>query len=237
MSLLFVAMPYAAAAVFIAGVIWRFRSEGTISSQSSQILESRALAWGSIPFHAGVFTLFLFHLIPLLMPNAWRSFVSTNLIAVESIALAAALLCLFGLVVLLVRRVGSSSVRAGSRPTDILVLLVLIAQVATGIAVATMHRWGAVWWLGTTVPYLRSLIAFRPEPAYVTGIPKSMIWHLAGAWVVLALLPFTRLIHMLTIPLAYLRRPPQKVVWMVTSPPIHRPARDKGQRLPRAGRV
>ena len=214
MSLLFVALPYAAVAICIAGVIWRFRSEATISSQSSQILESRVLAWGSIPFHTGVFALFLFHLIPLLIPNAWRSFVSANLIAVESSALAAALLCLFGLIVLLVRRIGSSAVRAGSRSTDILILVLLIAQAATGIAVATMHRWGAVWWLGTTVPYLRSLIAFRPEPAYVAGIPKLVMWHLAGAWVILALLPFTRLIHMLTIPLAYLRRPPQKVVWM-----------------------
>lgn len=214
MNLIFVAMPYAAAAVFIAGVILRFRREATISSQSSQILESRALAWGSIPFHTGVFTLFLFHLIPLVAPNAWRSFVSTNLIAVESIALAAALLCLFGLVILLVRRIGSGPVRAGSRPTDVVILLVLIAQVASGIAVATMHRWGAVWWLGTTVPYLRSLIAFRPEPSYIAGIPKIVQWHLAGAWVVLALVPFTRLIHMLTIPLAYVWRPPQKVVWM-----------------------
>jgi len=218
MSLLFVAMPYAAVAVFIAGVVWRFRREATISSQSSQILESRALAWGSIPFHAGIFALFLFHLIPLLVPNFWRSFVSKNLIPVESIALAAAALCLFGLIVLLVRRIGSSSVRAGSRPTDIFVLAVLIAQVATGIVVATMHRWGAVWWLGTTVPYLRSLIAFRPDPSYVAGIPKVVMWHLAGAWVVLALLPFTRLIHMLTLPLMYLRRPPQKVVWMSRQP-------------------
>jgi nitrate reductase gamma subunit len=217
-SLLFVALPYAAVAVFIAGVILRFRSEATISSQSSQILESRVLAWGSIPFHAGVFTLFFFHLIPLVIPNAWRSFAAANVIAVESIALAAAMLCLFGLIVLLIRRIGSGSVRAGSRPTDIVILLVLIAQVATGIVVATLHRWGAVWSVGTTVPYLRSLIVFRPDPSYVAGIPKIVMWHLSGAWVVLGLLPFTRLIHMLAIPLMYLRRPPQKVVWMARRP-------------------
>jgi nitrate reductase gamma subunit len=37
---------------------------------------------------------------------------------------------------------------------------------------------------------------------------------LTGAWIVVALLPFTRLVHMFTLPLGYLGRPPQKVVWV-----------------------
>jgi nitrate reductase gamma subunit len=36
---------------------------------------------------------------------------------------------------------------------------------------------------------------------------------MAGAWIVLALLPFTRLIHMLVFPAGYPIGPPQKVVW------------------------
>jgi nitrate reductase gamma subunit len=37
--------------------------------------------------------------------------------------------------------------------------------------------------------------------------------HLTGAWIVLALVPFTRLVHMFALPVHYLTRPPQKVVW------------------------
>jgi nitrate reductase gamma subunit len=40
-----------------------------------------------------------------------------------------------------------------------------------------------------------------------------MRFHLAGAWIVLALVPFTRLVHLLALPLGYLGRAPQKVVW------------------------
>lgn len=218
--LLLVALPYAAFVVFVAGLIWRFRSASTISSQSSQILESRWLVWGTVPFHLGVAILFFGHLVPLLLPEVWRTIISDRsaLLALESIGAGAAIMSFVGLVVLLVRRLASSAVRAGSKVTDVVVLVVLIGQVALGLGVATMHRWGAVWSLGTAAPYLRSLITLHPDPSFVAGVPLLMTLHLAGAWLVLALLPFTRLVHMFTLPLGYLRRPPQKVVWAVDSP-------------------
>ncbi|MHB0971799.1 MAG: respiratory nitrate reductase subunit gamma [Thermoanaerobaculia bacterium] len=45
------------------------------------------------------------------------------------------------------------------------------------------------------------------------GAPLLLKIHLAGAWVTLALIPFTRLAHMFALPLQYLWRRPQKVVW------------------------
>src|SRR3982751_5441440 len=134
MNLLLIALPYASVAIFFVGLIWRFRSGMTISSQSSQILESRWLVWGSIPFHIGIFVLFAGHLIPLLLPDTWRGFVSNRhaLLAMESLGAAAAILCLIGLVVLFVRRV-ASAVRASSNAADIVVLAVLIAQVVLGL--------------------------------------------------------------------------------------------------------
>ena len=215
-SLLLVGLPYAAMVVFVAGLIWRYRSRFTISSLSSQILESRWLVWGTVPFHIGIVVLFLGHLVPLLIPGTWRTLVSnrTALLTIETIGSGAAILCLIGLAVLFVRRVSSRSVHAASTVIDVLVLGILIVQVAAGLGVATMHRWGAVWSIGTTTPYLRSLLTFQPEPAFVAGVPSLMMLHLAGAWIVLALLPFTRLVHMFTLPLGYLGRPLQKVVWV-----------------------
>lgn len=215
-SLLLVALPYASLVICVAGLMWRFRQRLTISSQSSQILESRWLVWGTVPFHLGIAILFLGHLTPLLFPQTWRAFVSNRaaLLSVETVGAAAAILCLVGLVVLLVRRIGMRAVRAGSTPVDVIVLAVLIAQVALGFSVAILHRWGAVWSVGTTVPYLLSLIALRPDPAFVAGVPPLMMYHLTGAWLVVALLPFTRLTHMFTLPVGYLVRPPQKVVWL-----------------------
>jgi nitrate reductase gamma subunit len=214
-ALLLVGLPYAAIVVFVAGLIRRYRSPFTISSLSSQILESRWLVWGSVPFHLGIALLFFGHLAPLIAPRQWQVFVSnrTVLLAVESIGTAAAILCLVGLVVLFIRRVSAAAVRASSTMVDLAVLAVLIVQVALGLGVATVHRWGAVWSVATTTPYLWSVLTMRPDPALVAAVPPLMKFHLVTAWIVLALVPFTRLVHMLALPLGYLARPPQKVVW------------------------
>ena len=213
--LLLVGLPYAAIAMFVAGLIWRYRSPLTISSLSSQILESRSLVFGSVPFHAGIILLFLFHLGPLVGPRQWQSFLSDRsaLFAVESIGAAAAILCLAGLVVLFVRRLSSRAVRASSTFVDVLVLAILIAQVVLGLGVATMHRWGSVWSGSTTTPYFWSIVTLRPDPSLVAAVPPLMLFHLTGAWIVLALIPFTRLVHMLALPLGYLGRAPQRVIW------------------------
>ena len=215
-SLLLIALPYVALALFVAGMIWRYRRPVTLSARSSQMLESRWLVWGAVPFHLGIAVLFAGHLLPVLFPAQWLAFVTNRdaLLAVETIGAAAGLLCLLGLIVLFARRLGSRMVRRTSRRTDLLVLAILIAQVTVGLGVATMHRWGSVWSVQTTTPYLRGILTLRPDPALVAGVRPLVALHLAGAWIVLALLPFTRLIHMFAFPLGYLVRRPQKVVWM-----------------------
>lgn len=214
--ILHVVLPYAAFAIFVAGLVWRYRSRATISSLSSQILESRWLVWGAVPFHLGIILLALGHLVPLLFPNRWQTLVAHRnpLLTVETIGAGAAILCLAGLIVLFVRRISSAPVRASSTFFDLIVLLVLIAKVALGLAVATMYRWGAVWSVRTTMPYLWSLMTLQPDPSLVAGVPRLVTLHLTGAWIVLALIPFTRLVHMFALPLGSLVRRPQKVVWM-----------------------
>lgn len=213
--LLFVGVPYAAMVVFMAGLVWRYRSPQTISSLSSQLLESRWLVWGAVPFHLGIAIIVAGHLIPLLVPAAWQSFVAsrTALLAIETVGVAAAILCLAGLVVLLVRRVSTPSVRASSTAFDVIVLALLIAQVVLGLGVALTQRWGALWSVHTTTPYLRSVFTLRPDPALVAGMPLIVSLHIIGAWITLALIPFTRLVHMFSLPLGYLVRAPQRVVW------------------------
>jgi nitrate reductase gamma subunit len=214
-SLVLVGLPYASIVVFVAGLVWRYRSQVTISARSSQIMESRALAWGSLPFHLGIIVLFLAHVVPLVAPAWWQKVMANRfaLLAVESAGLAAAVLCLLGLVVLFVRRAVSRDVRPGSTVADLLVLTILIAQVVLGLSVATMYRWGAVWSAGTTTPYLWSIVTLRPDPSHLLGMPVMLHLHVAGGWILLALVPFTRLVHMFSLPVGYLYRPAQKVVF------------------------
>jgi nitrite reductase/ring-hydroxylating ferredoxin subunit len=100
-----------------------------------------------------------------------------------------------------------------SSALDVIVVGLLLAQVVIGLGVALGHRWGAAWSAATTTPYLWSLLALQPDVSYVAGLPALARLHLTGAWLIFLLVPFTRLVHLFSLPLGYLTRPYQKVLW------------------------
>jgi len=86
-------------------------------------------------------------------------------------------------------------------------------QVVLGFWVAFFCRWGAAWYLHTAVPWLVSLFALSPQPAYVAALPLIPKLHILGGFFIIALCPFTRLVHLVTVPITYLWRPYQVVIW------------------------
>jgi nitrate reductase gamma subunit len=212
----FVGLPYTALAVLVVVSIYRFKSNRfSYSALSSQFLENRWLLWGSMPWHVGILIVFLGHLIPFLLPDVWQALTANRyfLFGVECLGFTAGILCVIGLGALLVRRVLNPRVQSVTTPTDIAVLLLLICQVVLGLSVAASHRWGAVWSTHTTTPYLWSLLTFQPNAALISELPPVMRVHLVMAWVLFLLVPFSRLVHVFSLPLAYLWRAPQRVVW------------------------
>ena len=215
-TMLFIALPYLAIFVCVVGSVIRMRNLPlTYSSLSSQFLESKTLVWGSVPWHIGIITIILAHLFAFLCPGVWQMLMAhkTVLLATESAGLAFAICCLIGLVFLIIRRVTSDRVQAVTSPADLLVLALLTVQVILGIGVAVMHRWGAAWAVGTVVPYFWSLFTLQPDLSYVADLPLMVKAHMVSAWLLIFLVPFSRLIHMFAVPLQYITRPPQNVVW------------------------
>lgn len=218
---LFVGLPYIAFTLMIALSIYRYRAQRfTYSALSSQFLESNQLRWGSLGWHLGILVLAVGHIIPVVLPGLWRALTSIPvfLIGVEVIGVVAAFLALTGLAVLFFRRITSARISAVTSTADYLLLILLIAQVLVGISVASGARWGAAWSASTTTPYLWSLVKLQPQPEYITGLPPTVKLHLVLAWCFFLVIPFTRLVHVFSVPIAYLWRPPQKVVWTTPRP-------------------
>jgi nitrate reductase gamma subunit len=215
-ELLFGFIPYAAVMLAIAGTLWRaFNSRFSVSSLSSQFLESRRLFWGSVPWHYGILIILAGHLIAFLIPRsvlAWNG-VPWRLYVLEAAGLAFGILTLWGLVVLIVRRASSSRLRVVTSGMDVVLLLALLIQVVAGIWTAIFYRWGSSWYAGFAVPYLYSLFKLSPDISLVANLPFMVKVHIVGAFALIALLPFTRLIHFLTFPITYLWRPYQVVIW------------------------
>ena len=82
-----------------------------------------------------------------------------------------------------------------------------------GLWIALFYRWGSEWYLHTAVPWLVSLALFNPKIEYVTALPWIVKLHILGAFTIIALFPFTRLVHLISVPLSYLWRPYQVVIW------------------------
>lgn len=215
-QLLYGVLPYVALVVAIGGAIWRyFGNRFSYSSLSSQFLESRQLFWGSVPWHYGILVILTGHLVGFLLPRsvlAWNG-VPWRLYVLEISALAFGFLTLWGLLALIFRRAANARIRAVSSPMDWVLLLVLLVQVVTGVLTAIFYRWGSSWYAGFAAPYLWSLLRFNPQVDLVSNLPWLIQLHLAAAFVLAALLPFTRLVHVLSFPFSYLWRPYQIVIW------------------------
>ena len=213
---LFGAFPYAAVLLAVgAGILRYFSDRSSFTSHSSQFLESRWLFWGSIPWHYGITIVLLAHIAAALFPGAWGVLIGTpaRLFLVEATGFALGLLALFGCAALLARRLFHPRLSAVSTPMNWIVLLILILQVASGVYIAWAYRWGAAWYLHTAVPWLSSLVRLRPETAHVAFLPWTVKFHLVNAFLLVAVLPFSRLMHLFTIPVSYAWRPYLLYFW------------------------
>ena len=212
---LFGVLPYVVAVVAVIGVIARWRTAPfTVSSLSSQLLESRKLYWGSISFHWGLTIILLGHLLALIVPRGFELWNGEplRLYLLEFTGFALGLWAGFGVVVLIIRRLTTPRVRRVTTPMDTVVLLVIAVQIGTGLWTAIAYRWGSYWGTGLMVPYVRSLLRLSPDVSYVEPLPWMIKLHVLSFFAFLAIFPFTRLVHMITLPLQYFFRPWQKVV-------------------------
>ena len=213
---LFAAFPYIAIVLAVIVTFYRYYTDRfSYSSYSSQFLESRTLFWGSVPWHFGILIILLAHLLALLIPGVWQDLIAapTRLYVLEVIGLALSLAALLSLLLLFARRFYTHRISVVTSLMDWVLLVTLVAQVALGFWVAIYYRWGSDWYLHTAVPWLQSLAKLDPETQFVTSLPWVVKLHMLGGFLLLALFPFTRLVHMITVPVTYLWRPYQVVVW------------------------
>lgn len=216
-QVLFIAVPYLALALAVGGGIWRYRtSRFSWSSLSSQLLEQRRLFWGSVPWHYAIIAILLAHLLAGVSPSAWAWVVGGpwRLAILEWLGLSLALLAIVGIVLLFVRRIGSASMpRLQTSGMDWVLLVLLALQVTTGAGTALFLRWGSLWYLHTAVPWFWSLPGLDPRIEAIIPLPALVKLHFVNGFVLIGLFPFTRLVHLVSVPLGYLWRPYQVVVW------------------------
>lgn len=207
---IFGVMPYVALTVLIVGSIARYeRDPFTWKSSSSQLLRRKQLIWGSVLFHVGIITVFFGHLIGLFTP-VWvldmlgipYGLKQVLAVIVGGIAGVAALI---GASMLLHRRLTDPRIRKTSSLADIGILALIWLQLAVGIGTIYLsmgHLDGAE--MVRFMTWSQSVLGLQINAwEQVVDVHWLYKFHILLGLVIVTLFPFTRLVHMLSVPVRY----------------------------------
>jgi nitrate reductase gamma subunit len=200
-TFLFGIYPYIALTIFLLGSLIRFdREQYTWKSDSSQLLKRGQLRLGSNLFHVGVLFLFFGHFVGMLTPHfVYEPFMSSG--AKQILAMVsggtAGVLAFIGLSLLLHRRLTEPRIRATTKPSDLLILLLLWLQLLLGLAtipLSAQHLDGSM--MIRLAEWAQRIVTFRGGAVdLLAGAGWVFKTHLFLGMTIFLVFPFTRLVH------------------------------------------
>jgi nitrate reductase gamma subunit len=212
-TLLWAVLPYLCLTTFVVGHFWRYTYDKFgWTTRSSQMYESTLLRWGSPLFHFGMLGVIAGHVIGLLIPKSWTEAVGISQEAYHVLAVGggglAGLATLIGLVILIYRRRTVAPVFSATTRMDKTMYAVLGFTITLGIWNTLAgsvfgdydYRQGVSLWF-------RGILTADPDPALMAAAPLGFQVHALTAFLLFALWPFTRLVHVFSAPVGYLIRP------------------------------
>lgn len=210
---LWVFFPYIALTIFVVGHIFRYNyDQFGWSAKSSEFLEKGKLKWGSLLFHWGIVFVFFGHVAGILIPKFLYDVIGISEDMYHFGAVwfggAAGVATVIGGAILFYRRTSIKRVRLNSSFSDYFSLIVLGVVVLVGFTntVGYTASGGTFDYRTTIGPWFRGLLTFTPQPELVAFAPIGFQLHILAAFALFAIWPFTRLVHVWSLPLEYLWR-------------------------------
>ncbi|MEM0304911.1 MAG: respiratory nitrate reductase subunit gamma [Saccharolobus sp.] len=207
-DLFWVYYPYISITLFFSGYVYTYLTRRYYwSTRSFELLSKRTHNLASNFFHYGIVIVLLGHLFGIAIPAS--ALVAIGISYELHVSLAFYLGAIFGIISiigLIWLIVMSYLTRAYTTLsfTDHLVYLILILVITTGLYNTLIVRPD---YEVTVAPWFQGLITFHPNPALMSEAPLSLQLHVALSFLLYALWPFSRLVHVFTIPVTYLWRP------------------------------
>ncbi|MBK9477009.1 MAG: respiratory nitrate reductase subunit gamma [Tetrasphaera sp.] len=215
-TFLFLILPYICLAIFVVGHWWRYKYDKFgWTTRSSQLYEDSLLRWGSPLFHFGMLGVVGGHIIGLLLPKGWTDRLGVSESTYHAFALGGGLLAgamaLVGLIMLVYRRRTVRPVFKATTVMDKVMYLFLGTVIVIGcwntFASAVLHADTEFNYRTTVSPWFRGIFYGQPDPTLMAGVPVGFQMHAVLAFLLFALWPFTRLVHVFSAPVGYLTRP------------------------------
>jgi nitrate reductase gamma subunit len=215
-TVLWVVVPYVCLAVFAVGHYWRYRYDKFgWTTRSSQLYESRLLRLGSPLFHFGILVVLMGHVMGLGIPKPWTQAVGISdglyhFLAV-SLGAVAGVCTLAGMAILIYRRRTVGPVFSATTRMDKLMYVALATVIVLGLwntaAGSILNLTGHYDYRDGVSVWFRGIFRFDLHPELMGAAPLGFQLHGLTAFLLFALWPFTRLVHVFSAPLGYLWRP------------------------------
>jgi nitrate reductase gamma subunit len=213
-TFLWVLLPYIALTSFVVGHVWRYRRDAyRWTARSTQLLERRLLLVGSFAFHLGILGVIAGHVIGILVPKSWTDAVGVSeglyhWVAIVAGGAAGLLLCL-GAAVLVYRRLKIDRIRATTLRSDWVMYPLLLSTIVLGMLCTFLGGLiDGYDYRETVSPWFRSVFTLDPKGSLMLEAPFVYQAHVTIAWLLYAVWPYTRLVHVWSIPVGYLTRSP-----------------------------
>ncbi|WP_412971432.1 respiratory nitrate reductase subunit gamma [Glaciecola sp. MF2-115] len=213
-TLFFGIYPYVALGVFLLGSLVRYdREQYTWKTGSSQMLSSKNFRIASILFHVGIIMILMGHFAGLVLPYELWHALGITMAAKQIIAMGVGgffgVLCFIGLTMLVYRRLFDPRIKATSSKMDTSILLLIYLQLIIGmftIFISAGHMDGSVMY--NLMSWSRYLLTLRPVEAveYISSVHWLYKMHVTLGITLFVLFPFSRLVHIWSVPVQYIRR-------------------------------
>lgn len=210
---LWVIFPYLCVVTFVVGHIFRYRyDQFNWTAKSSEFIEKKRLMLGSLLFHIGIIPVVLGHVAGLGIPKEWMNALGVNehLYHIGAMYVGGffGVVTFAGMLILTMRRFTLKNVRRLSSASDMIVNGLLLFIISMGIysTLVTNNVQPDFDYRETISIWFRNLLILRPEASYMAEVPITFQIHILSGFVIFALWPFTRLVHVWSVPLNYARR-------------------------------
>jgi len=211
-SLFFGLYPYVAGAVFLIGSWLRYdQAQYTWRAGSSQMLSKSGMQLASNLFHVGILVIFFGHLVGLLTPHwLYEPFMSPGTKQVLAILVGgiAGAACWYGAFLLFMRRKSDPRVRATGSTMDLAVMGILLVQVTLGLLtiIPTLGHLDGSNML-RLAEWAQSIVFFKGDAAaHLVEVGFIFKLHILLGLTIFLLFPFTRLVHIWSVPVQYVNR-------------------------------
>ena len=210
---LWVIMPYLCIAIFFLGHLARFKFDKfSWTAKSSEFIEKKQLKWGSLMFHLGIIPVAMGHIVGLLIPASWLTAVgvSDHLYHIGAVYIGSifGIITLIGMFLLTARRITKKNIRRLSSASDIIVNFLLLAIVCMGCyaTLVTNATIPSFDYRETISVWFRQLFIFSPDADLMLQVPLAFKTHILLGFIIMAFWPFTRLVHVWSVPFTYASR-------------------------------